>query len=156
MLTLQFSIPSIIFYNICVCLPKLSLCFTYLRLFISRKNTYFCYITIGFLSCWLLSATIVTIFECRCVYQLFASNTNTGKARSGLLGLVGSSEILYKPLAFLFFKRLDQQHHGFLGLSVACAHALANEPPEATEAPGHLCVRFRLNVRSSLRLWFEF
>ncbi|OCK83484.1 hypothetical protein K432DRAFT_290959, partial [Lepidopterella palustris CBS 459.81] len=55
-------------FSVCVSLPKLSLCMTYLRIFPSRGNKIFCYGAILYLIGWLISCSIVEIFACRPIY----------------------------------------------------------------------------------------
>ncbi|OCK86021.1 hypothetical protein K432DRAFT_342074 [Lepidopterella palustris CBS 459.81] len=47
-----------------VALPKLSLCFTYLRLFPSKANRIFCYCSMAYLTCWLIAIVFTTTFQC--------------------------------------------------------------------------------------------
>ncbi|OCK81255.1 hypothetical protein K432DRAFT_450572 [Lepidopterella palustris CBS 459.81] len=51
-------------FPLCCTLPKLSLCITYLRLFPSQRNKIFCYCGITFVSCWCITSTFESMFQC--------------------------------------------------------------------------------------------
>ncbi|KAF2398132.1 hypothetical protein EJ06DRAFT_523486 [Trichodelitschia bisporula] len=61
----KIAMAGAILFNTLVVLPKISVCLTYLRLFPSRLNRYFCIILIVFMIGLCLSTDLVTIFQCR-------------------------------------------------------------------------------------------
>ncbi|PGH05023.1 hypothetical protein AJ79_06910 [Helicocarpus griseus UAMH5409] len=60
----KISLAGTTLFNACVTFPKLSLCFTYLRLFISKGNKVFCYTLLVILLAWLISTCLVTALQC--------------------------------------------------------------------------------------------
>ncbi|KAF1810284.1 hypothetical protein P152DRAFT_107089 [Eremomyces bilateralis CBS 781.70] len=60
----KISLAATTLFNVNVTFPKLSLCFTYLRIFPSKANRMFCYLMIAFLLGFMISMSLVTIFQC--------------------------------------------------------------------------------------------
>lgn len=60
----KLSFTSGMSFPICVTLPKLSLCLTYLRIFPSRGNRIFCHVAIVYLISWMVASSLAIIFGC--------------------------------------------------------------------------------------------
>jgi len=61
----KIGVAGVALFTVAVVLPKISVCFTYLLLFPSKRNIVFCWTMIVALTCFAISTVLVTIFQCR-------------------------------------------------------------------------------------------
>jgi len=97
-------------FSICISLPKLSLCVTYLRIFPSKLNRIFCQSTIIYIICFIISTTLVQLFACRPIAASWNPTTPDHKCislriyflASGILNSVSDFIVFLFPAKMLW------------------------------------------------------
>jgi hypothetical protein len=64
---LQIALADSALFAICITITKISICFTYLRIFPTQWTRWFCYSAIVFVACLGTTCTFLYVFQCRFV-----------------------------------------------------------------------------------------
>jgi len=110
----KIGLAAVVMFTVCVSLPKISVCFTYLRLFQSNSNRVFCCVLITALTCWLISTTLVTLFQCRpvkaywdpAVPAQFCVNANIFNLTTAVLNSLTDFLVYLWPVQYVWRVRL--------------------------------------------------